>query len=390
MKWNHNNYRCIGLTWLVIMLCQMPLVAEGTSALDDLKAELGHISERLQKNSSKIKEKQKEKHQVQQSLGSINRELKVLESTIEKQAQAINVVATREHQTSQSLAEAEQEFSEKKNQFQKRLRQIYKNEHMGFLEFLLSPKDIMSVLDSQYYFERILKQDVNLVDEIREEYRRLNDKKVQLSNQKKKLTALNKSVIVQEKTLEKKKDQKNRYISQLEEQISRMERENQELEAESNQMTSFILARGNLSDGYFGTSRMMKPAEAWISSRFGYRTHPIFKRRILHRGIDLAAKKGSPIKAADSGVVIVAGQKARYNGFGIVTVIDHGRRKSDGRRISTVYAHQSRLLVKEGDFVAKGTVIGLVGSTGYSTGPHLHFEVRVDGVPVDPADFLNI
>ncbi len=387
MQWNHTKYRWIVLVWGLIMIGQTSLAAEG-SALEDLKAELSHISERLQKNSNKIKEKQEEKHQVQKSLGSINRELKVLESTIEKHQKAISVVSSREHQTSESLVEAEQEFATKRNQFQKRLRQIYKNEHMGFLEFLLSPKDIISVLDSQYYFERILKQDVTLVEEIREEYKKLNEKKQQLSSQKKKLTALNNSVISQEKTLEKKKDQKNQYISQLEQQIEKMERENEELEAESNQLTSFIVARGNISDGYFGTNRMIKPAEAWVSSPFGYRIHPIFKRRILHRGIDFAAKKGSPIKAADSGMIIVAGQKSRYNGFGIVTVIDHGRRKSDGRRISTVYAHQSRLLVKEGDFVTKGTVIGLVGSTGFSTGPHLHFEVRVDGVPVNPMEFL--
>jgi murein DD-endopeptidase MepM/ murein hydrolase activator NlpD len=387
MKWKLTKYWYLGLTLVVLM--HGPVLAE-SSALEDLKAELSNIAERLQKNSNKIKEKQQEKHQVQQSLGSINRELKILEHTIQKQEKAINVVASREQQTSQSIVQAQEQFNAKKAQFQKRLRQIYKNEHMGFLEFLLSPKDILSVLDSQYYFERIMKQDVNLVNEIRAEYHKLNEKKQQLSNEKKKLTALNQSVIIQEKSLERKKDQKNRYIDQLEDQIARMERENEELEAESNQLTSFIVARGNVSDGYFGTNRMIKPADAWVSSGFGYRTHPIFKRRILHRGIDLAAKKGSPIKAADSGMVIVAGQKARYNGFGIVTVIDHGRRKSDGKRISTVYAHQSRLLVKEGDFVTKGTVIGLVGSTGYSTGPHLHFEVRVDGVPVDPADFLNI
>ena len=85
-----------------------------------------------------------------------------------------------------------------------------------------------------------------------------------------------------------------------------------------------------------------------------------------------------------------SGRKSQYRGYGKVTVIDHGRRKSDGKRMSTVYAHQSRIMVREGDFVKKGEDIGLVGATGYATGPHLHFEVRMDGIPVNPLRFLKL
>ncbi|NBV41410.1 M23 family metallopeptidase, partial [bacterium] len=122
---------------------------------------------------------------------------------------------------------------------------------------------------------------------------------------------------------------------------------------------------------------------------FGYRIHPIFRRRIHHNGIDFAAPAGYRIRAAETGYVIVAGEKREYHGYGKVTVIDHGARHSDGKRISTVYAHQSRVLAKEGELVKQGEEIGWVGSTGYTTGPHLHFEVREDGVPVDPMRYLR-
>jgi murein DD-endopeptidase MepM/ murein hydrolase activator NlpD len=147
----------------------------------------------------------------------------------------------------------------------------------------------------------------------------------------------------------------------------------------------------NLAKGteYYGTGRFIKPVSAWLSSLFGYRNHPIYHRRIFHNGVDFAAQTGTPIKAADSGVVIVAGEPARYRGYGKITVIDHGTAKN-GKRICTVYAHQSRIMVSEGTHVKQGDVIGLVGSTGHSTGPHLHFEVRLNGTPVNPLDYLRM
>ena len=87
--------------------------------------------------------------------------------------------------------------------------------------------------------------------------------------------------------------------------------------------------------------------------------------------------------------MIVAGTHKRYRGYGKVTVIDHGKRNKDGKRISTLYAHQSRIMIKKGDYVKKGDEIGWVGSTGFATGPHLHFEMRVNGRPVDPLKFIN-
>ena len=131
-----------------------------------------------------------------------------------------------------------------------------------------------------------------------------------------------------------------------------------------------------------GTGTFVHPVAGVITSAFGMRYHPILHYRKLHTGTDFAGG-GSIVRAADDGRVIMTVVSEAYGNF---TVVDHG--VIDGRRITTAYAHQAQFLVREGQRVQKGQQIGVVGSTGYSTGPHLHFEVRRDGVVVDPMAWL--
>jgi murein DD-endopeptidase MepM/ murein hydrolase activator NlpD len=116
-----------------------------------------------------------------------------------------------------------------------------------------------------------------------------------------------------------------------------------------------------------------------ITSPYGYRIHPIYGTSILHTGIDYGADEGTPIRAAADGVVVSAGW---YGGYGNATIIDHGG------GIATLYGHQSSMAVSAGQKVTQGQTIGRVGCTGNCTGPHVHFEVRVNGDPVDPAGYI--
>ena len=126
---------------------------------------------------------------------------------------------------------------------------------------------------------------------------------------------------------------------------------------------------------------MIRPVQGgWVSSEYGNRWHPILQYYRFHSGIDIAVDSGVPIKAAEDGTVIVA---ARDSGYGYYVVIDHGG------GISTLYAHCSKLLVSKGDVVTRGQTIALVGSTGVSTGPHLHFEVRINGATDDPRKWVQ-
>lgn len=121
------------------------------------------------------------------------------------------------------------------------------------------------------------------------------------------------------------------------------------------------------------------PVRGWISSKFGFRTSPFSGRRVFHEGLDIAARYGLDVKATAKGIVVYSGDKA---GYGKVVTIDHGY------GYMTRYGHNSNLTVKVGDKVEKGDVIAKVGSTGRSTGPHVHYEVLVNGIPVNPLKFI--
>ncbi len=158
-----------------------------------------------------------------------------------------------------------------------------------------------------------------------------------------------------------------------------------DLDAEDAELTSLInslASRGTgptPKPGEASVSGFQWPLNAPISSGFGYRVHPIFGTRRLHKGIDQGASTGTAIAAAKGGTVLSAGWQ---NGYGNTVVIDHGS------GITTLYAHQSSLAVSAGQSVSRGEVIGYVGSTGNSTGPHLHFEIRSNGTAIDPVPYL--
>ena len=132
------------------------------------------------------------------------------------------------------------------------------------------------------------------------------------------------------------------------------------------------------------TSGFIKPISGPITSPFGYRTHPIFKSRIFHSGIDIGGPNRGAIKASNDGKVIYSGW---YGGYGKVVILDHG--VINGQPITTLYAHMSSIGVSNGQMVKKGQTLGREGSTGYSTGPHCHFEVRVNGKPVNPMNYIR-
>jgi murein DD-endopeptidase MepM/ murein hydrolase activator NlpD len=186
--------------------------------------------------------------------------------------------------------------------------------------------------------------------------------------------------------IEAQRADQRRIHGELQSRRERWEAAQAEFEAEEEAMTSLVqelqarllaAASPNLS----ATSRrgFIQPTAGRIGSGFGPRVHPIFGYRRMHNGVDIGAPTGQAIVAAKSGTVLFAGARG---GYGNVVLIEH-----EGG-VVTLYAHQSQILVAEGERVDRGEVVGRIGSTGVSTGPHLHFEVRVGGAPQDPLLFL--
>ena len=168
--------------------------------------------------------------------------------------------------------------------------------------------------------------------------------------------------------------ERKRLLATLTKQQAEYQRRVDALQAESDALME-TLRKYKYVGGAPGSKDLLWPTDGMVTSGFGYRTHPIFKSKRLHAGIDIPAETGQPIYASADGTVVLAGS---YGGYGNAVVVDHGE------GMSTVYAHQSSLAVSTGTQVLAGDTLGYVGSTGYSTGPHLHFEIRLGGAPTDP------
>jgi murein DD-endopeptidase MepM/ murein hydrolase activator NlpD len=168
-------------------------------------------------------------------------------------------------------------------------------------------------------------------------------------------------------------------LAELESIIAEFETELDGLDREQERLERLIRESTDPGGGGGGVGQLIRPVPGRITSGFGPRLHPILGYTRMHTGVDMTAPLGQAIRAGAAGTVIWAGT---YGGYGLTVIVDHGA------GMTTLYAHQSRLHVGRGDTVAAGDTVGEAGATGLATGPHLHFEVRIDGTPVDPEDYL--
>lgn len=258
-----------------------------------------------------------------------------------------------------------------------RIRHWYKGGRVSLVQQILASENVSQMVDSLYFQERILKQDNENFQALKQQTELLKQSQAQLLKERQlnamayaKIKSLKVDLYAQ--TLEEER-MKQRYASDA----KFYELKERQLLAESEKLEALL--RGNTRGVKGSTGRLMWPLRGRLSSAFGYRTHPIHRKRLNHTGIDISRPSGTPIAAADGGRVIMAGW---YGGYGKCVIINHGK------GYATLYGHLSRIYVSRGSAVAKGQSVGAVGSTGYSTGAHLHFEVRVNGRPVNPLRHL--
>ncbi|MFZ4677030.1 MAG: M23 family metallopeptidase, partial [Nodosilinea sp.] len=235
-------------------------------------------------------------------------------------------------------------------------------------------------LDRQYQLKRVYASDRQVLADLKAQAEAIQKQKVAVEEKRNQVALLKQQFLSQKREYEAEADEEKQLIARLKDRRGALEAAETQLARDSEQIAGLIRQKIATSTGVIrGTGRFVFPANANISSGFGNRVHPILGYSRFHAGIDFAASYGSTVRAADSGQVIFAGW---YGGYGQTVIIDHGS------GLSTLYAHNSRLLVQEGQSVQQGQAISAVGSTGLSTGPHLHFEVRQNGNPVDPAGYL--
>lgn len=375
------------LTALVAMLLVcVPLGAQQDKTHQQrqkLQSELRSLQGEIGKLRGVIDQKRREERKVRRDLSeldqAITRVTGQLRSTRDRLAQARKEQA----ELAKRLEMLTQRLRRRENLLAQRLRAAYKYRSVSYLTLLTNARNINELNSRSFILRQIVKTDRELLEQVRADQQAVADAKAKMDALVRRVARLETDLRNQQTELTEAQEEKQQLLKDISKERALYERQLAELEAESQAIARRLRAlmetpKGRARAEQRWSGRFIRPVDGRLTSGFGMRVHPIFKVRKMHTGIDIAAPAGTPIRAADSGVVVEAGY---LRGYGYTVIIDHGG------GVATLYAHCSALLVAVGQEVQRGQVIARVGSTGYSTGPHLHFEVRVNGEPVNPMGY---
>ena len=276
---------------------------------------------------------------------------------------------------------AHDDYEKSIEQSSKRIRAVYKQQHIGLLSAILSTTDINTLSDVIYYQNLIMQRDREKVQRSRELNQKLSQLKQQIENERNILAHSINDINQQQKSIKRAISEHESMIEKLRNDRAYYEKTERELAKQSSSLEGMI--QKTSSSDVKVVSGFIKPISGPITSPFGWRIHPIFKSRTFHSGVDIGGPFNGAVRASNDGKVIFVNW---YGGYGKVVIIDHGT--IGGVKITTLYAHLNSYKVSVGDTVKKGQVIGLEGTTGYSTGPHVHFEVRKNGKPTNPLNYI--
>ena len=375
----------------VISMVVLSLLLLGTSALPSRANELGDAMQQQKDITNQTNQVRGQLNKLTYSADKIKTELALLEKQIAEaqtrlgQKQAALAEAQKQVLSAQKeLDQKHKELEDRRVALGKRAKGIYESGQVSYLEVLFQSSDLSDFITRTEYFATLVSNDRQLLMDIQTQKDLIIKKTNELQSKRDQASQLQVKAASEKDNLDKTKDKQRVALEQnknaQQEAFENIERLEAEANAWNDKIRKLQAAQAGRNGGVNGSvSTWPVPGYYEISSPFGWRIHPITKKRSLHTGTDIVAPSGTKIYAAGAGVVIMAGWNAAY---GNMTIIDHGK------GISTLYGHQSALNVTEGQSVQANEVIGNVGSTGWSTGAHLHFEVREGGNPTDPLRYF--
>lgn len=363
---------------------------------EDLTNQLSNIQQQITNEANKKSEAEKTIGTVYEQLHAIQRDLDTATAEL-KQVQAERIQLDKDiTKTEAELKEAQARLQSREKVFYKRVRDIYINGRLSYLDVVVGSKDFSDFANRMEMLKRILQSDMDLINTIKSEREEIASKKAKLEEDRAKVLELEKVAQEKQNVINQKKAERQAVLERAMNDRDTAERAYNELMASSASITAMLQQRaaeraaaaaaaasqgggGGGATWVQGSGQLAAPVVAPITSDFGWRIHPIYGTRRLHAGTDFGVDEGTPVHAADGGVVVEAGW---VSGYGYTVIIDHGN------GMSTLYAHNSEVAVSPGQTVSKGQVVSYSGNTGGSTGPHLHFEVRINGEPTDPMRYL--
>ncbi len=342
------------------------------------ESRLSDIRNRKKNIESDIRKLKNDKGALSNELKNLDSELLTAENELETAQQNMKEQEFERDSLQKDLDIKNADLDKKRAQLGERSVEIYKQGDLSYLDLVFGAEDFGDFINRVFFLQIIYDNDQSLIDSVKNGIAEVTLKKVAVNQKINEIKDLQTEIKARIEGITELQDTKKRAMDVLDKDIDIYEKSVKELEEESKRIQRELANLAKKGGGYKGkpwTSKFLKPVSGEVRSGFGYRIHPIYKRRKFHMGVDISASYGTPIKAGGDGKVVFADWRG---GYGKCVIIDHGK------SVSTLYGHMSSISVANGDIVKAGSIIGKVGSTGLSTGPHVHFEVRINGEPVDP------
>jgi murein DD-endopeptidase MepM/ murein hydrolase activator NlpD len=386
----------------------LPAYANQTSAIEErirqTQREQNQIQRDLDARKGQLEEYQSEEKRLLSELNALEQSLEQFRRELDKLDREIKETETSIEITEAELLEAERQIQQRDEFLKMRLRAIYEKGDAGYLEVLFQTSNFAEFTSRLNDLKLIAENDFLILEQAYAERLAIQEKKDGLEKEKENLLSLKGERLKSRDELNKQMAEREKLMEDVQQSIEAQEQAIQELEQEAGKVANLIKQLQEEMRSLMGhitpSGKLLWPlaeyGKSWITSNYGYRTHPITKKpRSFHGGVDIgiprsrwpgsATYNGSPvyIRAADNGIVLFAAISGSLSsGYGRLVILSHGS------ELATVYGHCHTILVSPGQSVSQGQPIAVVGSTGSSTGPHVHFEVRVNGERKNPMSYF--
>jgi murein DD-endopeptidase MepM/ murein hydrolase activator NlpD len=367
----------------------LPTVAQGTpqntvaqSEVDILQQQRQQVQQQRQQVEQQRDQLKKLETSAQKDLSGLQKRLKSTEMNLQAQEAEMEKATTALKSLEQTLTTTEASYRQQQGAMVDRLQFLQRQRDRQGLSLLLKSSNLNDLLDKRYRLKKLFDSDRQSLATLKTQANNLNAQRTQVETKKNEISLIMQQLLAQKNEAKTQSAYQKEFIQHLKTNREALEAASAQLERDSTSIAQIIRQR-SIGDSrgiiISGRGVMTVPVDAEITSEFGWRTHPILGYQKFHSGMDFGADTGTTIRSAAAGVVIYA---AWYGGYGNAVIVDHGG------GITTLYGHAEGFYVAEGATVQKGQPIATVGSTGFSTGPHLHFEVRQNGEPIDPVPYL--
>lgn len=347
-------------------------------------ATLSQIRNNIKNKQQELNESKAKEKSLGDQVNSLEQQINSKQSDIDELEASISEAQAKLEILEEELAAAEEKVNTQNENLNARLRNMYKNGSVGFIDVLMDSGSFSEFLNNLSLVEKVYTSDQDVLEELQKAYDEIDAKKKEIETLQAELSESKATMEEQKSSLEADKASVEKKKSEIAADSAETQRELDKLEADAQALTSSIRNSGSSSSSSKYNGGIMAwpvPSCHTVSSGYGGRIHPTTGKYKFHGGLDIPGSYGSAIVAANSGKVIWAGN--RGDSYGNYVIIDHGG------GVSTLYGHSSKVLVSTGQSVSRGQRIANVGSTGRSTGPHCHFEVRINGSRVNPNPYVN-